>query len=106
MNNIKMLYYDRTEASERIDVNKTSASKECDICHYWHFPNKGFNFQPYVCNRCHDLLMMSLNLSNIATLKIKGSHYRCIISGISKILVLKLPQNIDVTEKSRKLLKK
>ena len=29
-----MLYYDRTEVSEGIDVNKTSAPKECDIFHY------------------------------------------------------------------------
>ena len=37
MNNIKMLYYDRIDVSERIDVNKTSKLKECDICHYWWF---------------------------------------------------------------------
>ena len=30
-----MLYYDRTDVSEEIDVNKTSESKECNICHYW-----------------------------------------------------------------------
>ena len=29
-----MLYYDRIKFSEGIDVNKTSESKECDICHY------------------------------------------------------------------------
>ena len=29
-----MIYFDRTDISETIDVNKTSASKECDICHY------------------------------------------------------------------------
>ena len=29
---IKMLYYDRIDVSEGIDVNKTSASKECNIC--------------------------------------------------------------------------
>ena len=29
-----MLYFDRNEVSEGIDVNKTSASKECEICHY------------------------------------------------------------------------
>ena len=40
--------------------------------------------QPNVCNRCHDLLIMSMNLSNIAILNIKGSDYCCIISGISK----------------------
>ena len=32
--NIKMLEYDRIDISEVIDVNKTSASKECDIFHY------------------------------------------------------------------------
>ena len=37
MNNIKMLYYDRINVSEGIDTNKTSASKQCNICHYWHF---------------------------------------------------------------------
>ena len=26
-----MLYYDRTDVSERIDVNKTITSKECDV---------------------------------------------------------------------------
>ena len=26
--------YDRIDISGRIDVNKTNASKECDICHY------------------------------------------------------------------------
>ena len=31
---LKMLYFDRIDVSEGIDINKTSASKECDICHY------------------------------------------------------------------------
>ena len=53
-------------ASEGIDINKTRESKECDICHYSYFWNKGFRFQPNDCNRCHDLLMMSMNLSDIA----------------------------------------
>ena len=61
-----MLYYDRIDVSEGIDVNKTSKSEECDICHYWCFLNRGFKFQPNICNRSHDLLMMSMNLSSIA----------------------------------------
>ena len=48
-----MLYFDRIDVYEGIDVNKTSASKEFDICHSWYFSNKGFKFQPYVCHRCH-----------------------------------------------------
>ena len=66
-----MQYYDRIDVSEGIAVNKTSASKEFDICHYWYILNYSFKFQPNVCNRCHDLLMMSVNLSDIAILNIK-----------------------------------
>ena len=69
-----MLYFDRIDVFEGIDVNKTSASKECDICHYWYFLNYSFN------KFSHDLLMMSINLSDIAILNIKGSDYCCIIS--------------------------
>ena len=57
MNNIKILYYNRIDVSEGIDIHKTGASKEHDICHNWYFLNKGFKFQPYVCNRCYDLLI-------------------------------------------------
>ena len=32
-----MLEYDRIGISEWIDVNKTNASKESDVCHYWYF---------------------------------------------------------------------
>ena len=79
-----MLYFDRTNVSEGNDVNKTNESKECNIFQYWFFLNKGFKFQPNVCNRCCDLLMMSMNLSDIVILNFKGSDYRYIISGISK----------------------
>ena len=52
MNNIKMLYFNRINVSEGNDVNKTSASKKCDICHYWCYLNYSFTFQSNVCNRC------------------------------------------------------
>ena len=95
-----MIYYDRFDVSEGIDVNKTSASKECDVCHYWYFSNFSFKFQPNVCNRCHDLLLMSVNLSDIAMLNIKGSDYRRIITLISKNEAINLMQNADLTGKS------
>ena len=65
-----MLYFDRIEVSEGTDVNETTASKEYDVYHYCYFLNKGFKFQPNVCNRCHVLLMMSMNLGDIAILNI------------------------------------
>ena len=76
-----MLYFDRIDFPEGTDVNK---KKECDNCHYWYFLNYSFQLQSNVCNRCHDLLVMSINLTNIATLNIKDSDYRCITSLINK----------------------
>ena len=81
MNNIKILYSDRIDISPGIVTNKTSRSKKWGICHNWYFLNKGFKFQPYVCNRCHD--------SDIAILKIKNDNYCCVISGISNSEALK-----------------
>ena len=52
-------------------------------------------FQPNAYNRCHDLLMMSINFSNIAILNIKVSDYCCIISLISKKEVINLMQNVE-----------
>ena len=95
-----MLYYDRIEFSEGIGVNKTSALKECDICHYWCFLNYSFNFQPNFYNMCHDLLMMPLKPIDNAILNIKCSVYRCIISLISKTEAIDLLENADLTEKS------
>ena len=95
-----MVYYERIDVSAGIDVNKTSTPKECDICYYWYFLNFSFKFHPNVCNTCHDLLIMSVNLSNIALLNIRGSDYCCSISLISKHEAINLMQNADFTEKS------
>ena len=96
-----MLYYDRIDGSEGIDVNKTTESKEFDICHYWYFLENGLRFQPDVWNGCHDVLRMYMNLSDIVALNIHGVDYRCIISRIGKSEAIYLMQNIDSTEKSR-----
>ena len=45
-------------------------------------------------NRCYDLLMMSMNLSDIAILNVRRSAYSCIIHGIRKSEAIKLFQNI------------
>ena len=98
-----MLCYDRIDVFEGIDVNKTSESKECGKFHYWYFLHEWFKFQPEFCKGCHDVLMMSMNFSNIAILNINVADYCdycCIISRISKSEAVNLLQNIDLTEKS------
>ena len=69
-----MLQYERIDASEGIDINK---SKECMICHYWYFKGIDFKFQPYACNGCHNLLMMVHDLDDYMILNIKDVDYRC-----------------------------
>ena len=46
--------------------------------------NHGFKFQDYVCNGCHDLKMLSVNISDIVITTIKNVDYCCIIYNISK----------------------
>ena len=79
-----MLYLNRINFSEGVDIDKTMASKDCDTCHYWYFLNYSFRFQSNVCNRCNDFFkMISMNLSNITILNIKLSDYGCINSLIN-----------------------
>ena len=86
MSNIKMLHYDRTEISLWIDTNKTSGSKECDICHYWYFLNKWFKFQPYVCNRCHDLLICLWALAILLFQKLKMPIIVVLLLKLAKVM--------------------
>ena len=89
-----MSYCDRIDVSEGINVNKTSASKECDVCLVLSLDQMSvIDVMIY--------LMMSVNHSGIAILNIKGSDYCCIISLISKIEAINLIQNSDLTKKSR-----
>ena len=79
-----MLRYQKIDVSERINVSKTNASKECKLCHYWFFKDVGFKFDSNICNRCHDLLTMTHSLKNIAILSAKGATFKCFLMGISK----------------------
>ena len=79
-----MLQYKKIDVSEGIDTNKTSASKECMLCHYWYFKDAGFKYELHVCNKSHDVLMTAYELKNIAILNVKGVDFRCISWGISR----------------------
>ena len=41
---IEMFQYHKNDVSEEIDIDKTSASKECMLWHYWYFKNVGYKF--------------------------------------------------------------
>ena len=59
---LKILKFERIDISEGILANKTNASKECTLCHYWYFENIGYKFELNVCNKCLDVLMTAYEL--------------------------------------------
>ena len=79
---IELTFLKDIDIIDIIDINKTSVSKECDICHFWYF-----NFQPNACNGCQDALMMSVNLNDIAILNINGADYCLLLTGFAKVML-------------------
>ena len=93
----KMLEYDRIDISEGIDIDKTNKSKECNICHYWYFLDKSFNYDPYLCNGCHNLMQKVMSFKNVAIVSIKGNDYRIHFWYTSKnyAIILMIDSNLN-----------
>ena len=72
------------------------------VCHYWFF-NLGLKFQDYVCNGCQDLIMLCLNISNIATITVIGADNCCITHEISKSEGNNLLQNSVLDDRGYKM---
>ena len=98
-----MLEYDRIDISEGIDTDKTSASKECNICHYWYCLDKNFKYDSYLCNGCHDLMQKAMSFKNVVIVSIKGNDYRIHFSYISKNDAIALMTNSNLNDKNRVL---
>ena len=88
-----MLQYERIDASEGIDLNKSDKLKECMICHYWYFKDIGCKYEPYLCNGCHDVSMVVYDLKDFMILSIKGIDYRCYVFNMSKNDAINLLNN-------------
>ena len=71
-----------------VDLNKTSASKQCELSRYQFFKDIGFRSEEHVCNECHYVLTRGYSFEDIANLGAKGG-YRCILMGVSKNEALK-----------------
>ena len=95
-----MLEYDRINISEGIDTNKTSASKECNICHYWYFLDKSFHYEKYLCNGCHDVMQKAMSFNDVAIVSIKGNHYRIHFWYMSRNYVIVLMTNSNLNDKN------
>ena len=94
-----MLEYDRIDISEENDVNKTSATKDCDICNYWYFKDNGFKYDPYLCHGCHDLTQKAMSFNDIAIIYVKESAYRIHFWYMSKDNAIGIMNNSNLIDK-------
>ena len=94
-----MLEYDKIDISEGIDVNKTSASKECHIFHYWYFKDIDFKYEPYLCNGCPDLTQKAMSFNDIAAIYVKRSAYRIHFWYMSKDDAISIMNNSNLIDK-------
>ena len=94
-----MLEYERIEILEGIDVNKTNLSKQRDICHYWHFKDIGFKYEPYLCNGCHDLMQKAMAFNNIAIVYFKENAYSIHFWHMSKDDAITIMASSDLVDK-------
>ena len=94
-----MLEYDRIDISEGINVTKTNASKECDICHCWCFKDIGFKYEPYLCNSCHDLMQKAISFNDVAIIYVKESAYRIHFWYMSNDDAISIMNNSNLADK-------
>ena len=80
---------------ERIDANKSpDKSKECDLCHHWYNIDKNFNYQPYLCNGSHDIIIKPVRFNVVAVVSVKGNTYRNHFCFMSKNDAINLLNNL------------
>ena len=95
-----MLEYDKIDISEGIDIDKTNKSKECNICHYWYFLDKNFNYEKYLCNGCHNLMQKAMSFKYVAIVSIKGNYYRIHFWYMSKNDAVAFMTNSNLNDKN------
>ena len=98
-----MLEYHRIDISEGIDISKTSASKECDICHYWYFKDIGFKFEQHLYNGCYDLVQKAMSFDYVAFFHVKGNAYRIQFWYTSKDDAVSIMNNSNLIDKKEAL---
>ena len=70
----------------------------CDICHYWYFLDKNFNYEKYLCNGCHDLMQKAINFNDVAIVPVKGNNYRIHFWYMSKDEAISIMLNFGLNE--------
>ena len=73
-----MLEYDRIDISEGTDIKKwKETSRKCNLCKFYYFLEKNFNYGPYLCDGCYDISLKAISMKNLAIVY-RGEQAYCI----------------------------
>ena len=64
------------------------------------FLDKNFNYEPYLCNGCHDLIQKAMNFNDVAIVSIKENDYRINFWYMSKNDAISVMNNSNLNEKN------
>ena len=102
-----MLECDSTDISEVIDIIKCKeTSRECNLCKFYYFLDKNFNYRPYLCNGCYDMSLKAVSIKNLAIINHNGNHYCVNFTFIRKKDAYNLIKNAMITDKKGALYNK
>ena len=99
---LKIVYikHVRIDISEGIDIKKCKeTSKECNICKFYYFLDKNFNYGPYLCNCCYGMSLKAASIKKLAIINHNGNHYRVNFVFISKKDAYNLIKNAVIIDK-------
>ena len=72
--------YEKITNDEGIDHSRNiSTSRFCDVCKFWSFVDRNFNYEDYACNGCHNILMMTYSIDSIVILRVNDVCFHCIL---------------------------
>ena len=64
------------------------------------FSGKGFKFEPYLCNSCHNLMQKALNFDDISIASVKGSDNKIHFWCMNKDDAINILKSSNLNEKS------
>ena len=95
-----MLEYDRIDLCEGIAVKKCEdTSKKCNLCQYYYFVFKKFNYQRYLCDGCYDMSVKALSMQHLTIIYHNGHAYRVNFMFMSKNDAFNLIKNSIIIDK-------
>ena len=77
-----MMEYDSIDVSE--DITTTKIGGECIICHHQYFTGLDFQFQPKVCDDCHNMTQKYMSFNDVAIVNIRRNDYMIDFWSINK----------------------